>query len=243
MPDRLARSEARIGAFRRFLFVLPVEQGDDRQFGDGLVTVRNLNLHNRYNLIAIAPTFSQIPWYADHPTDPGIRQESRMVKAVAPAVDRLFPTSYPCRLLLGFSKSGWGAVSLLVRHPEVFEAAAAWDAPLMIQSPNRYGMEQVFATQKNFDRYFLPQQLQEKAWSLQGRKRVALFGYGNFRDQMRQAHGLLLQFHISYDYADGPPRKHHWDSGWVEQAVESLVEMTVPRRGRAATKEVRGGRP
>jgi hypothetical protein len=31
--------------------------------------------------------------------------------------------------LLGFSKSGNGALTPLLRHPHVFSAAAAWDAP------------------------------------------------------------------------------------------------------------------
>ena len=51
---------------------------------------------------------------------------------------------------IGFSKSGWGAFSLLLRHPEVFGRAAAWDAPLMLEQPNRYGMGAVFGSQENF---------------------------------------------------------------------------------------------
>jgi hypothetical protein len=227
LPDKFPQSDTRIAAEScRFLFVLPVESGDGREFGDGLSAVKNLNLHNIHKMVVIAPTFGQIPWYGDHPTDADARQESHMVKAVAPAVDRLFPSSSPRRLLLGFSKSGWGAVSLLIRHPDLFDAAAAWDAPLMVESPTRYGMEQVFATQKNFDGYFLPKQLREKAAVLQGSKRLALLGYGNFRDQMRMAHDLLLQLGVPHDYADGPRRRHHWNSGWVPEAVESLVKMT-----------------
>ena len=34
--------------------------------------------------------------------------------------------------LVGFSKSGWGAFSLLARNPAVFERAALWDAPTML---------------------------------------------------------------------------------------------------------------
>ena len=45
------------------------------------------------------------------------------------------------RLLVGFSKSGWGAYSLLLRHPDRFGKAAAWDAPLMEEraGPLRHG--------------------------------------------------------------------------------------------------------
>ena len=57
------------------------------------------------------------------------------------------------RLLLGFSKSGWGAFSLLLRHPDVFGRAAAWDAPLMMNKPGPYGSGDIFGTPENFARY------------------------------------------------------------------------------------------
>ena len=50
------------------------------------------------------------------------------------------------RLLLGFSKSGWGAFSLLLRYPERFGKAAAWDAPLMQERPDRFGMGEILGT-------------------------------------------------------------------------------------------------
>jgi hypothetical protein len=57
-------------------------------------------------------------------------------------------------LLLGFSKSGWGALfSLLLRHPDVFGKAAAWDAPLVMDSPGRHGNGDIFGTPENFEKY------------------------------------------------------------------------------------------
>ena len=89
----------------------------------------------------MAPTFSHLPWYADHPTDPDIRQESYLLEVVIPFIEANYPARADRRgrLLLGFSKSGWGAYSLLLRHPDVFGKAAAWDAPLMMSEPGKYG--------------------------------------------------------------------------------------------------------
>ena len=44
-----------------------------------------------------------LPWYADHPTDVGIRQESYFLKVVLPFVERTYParTERDGRLLLG----------------------------------------------------------------------------------------------------------------------------------------------
>lgn len=113
------------------LYVLPVETFDGQAWGDALGQIREHDLHNRHQLICVTPTFSHTPWYADHPTDPRIRQESHFLNVVLPFVDRTYPVNPDpaSRLLLGFSKSGWGAFSLLLRHPQSFGKAAAWDAP------------------------------------------------------------------------------------------------------------------
>jgi enterochelin esterase-like enzyme len=72
-------------------------------------------------------------------------------------VERTYPARAAAggRLLLGFSKSGWGAWTLLLRHPERFAKAAAWDAPLMLDAPGKYGSGPIFGTPENFERYRL----------------------------------------------------------------------------------------
>jgi hypothetical protein len=75
----------------RVLYVLPVEAGDGKQYGDGLLEVKKRGLHDRYGLICVQPTFARVPWYADHPTDPKVRQESYFLKVVVPFVEDKYP--------------------------------------------------------------------------------------------------------------------------------------------------------
>ena len=79
-----------------------------RALGSAIDEVKRFDLHNAHRLICVYPTFSQVPWYGDHPTDPRIRQESYFLKVVVPFVDREYPASSEPRgrLLVGFSKSG-----------------------------------------------------------------------------------------------------------------------------------------
>ena len=70
------------------VYVLPVETGNAHHYGDGLLEVKNRDLHRRFSAIFVAPTFSQLPWYADHPSDPDVRQESHFLKVVIPFVSR-----------------------------------------------------------------------------------------------------------------------------------------------------------
>lgn len=222
LPDRLER-----GRKYAVLYVLPVEPGDSSRYGDGLAEVKKLDLHNKHNLICVLPTFAKLPWYADHPTNAKIAQESYLIKEVLPFVEKTYPAQGR-RLLLGFSKSGWGAMTLLLRHPETFARAAAWDAPLMMDAPGKYGSGDIFGDRANFARYQVTRLLEQQAGKLGKDTRLGVFGYGGFRKEHQAAHELLERLKIAHEYKDGPARKHDWHSGWVAEAVEFLAPVAKP---------------
>lgn len=219
LPDRL-EPEVRYPV----VYVLPVEPQDEHRYGDGLIEVRPHDLHNHHGALFVAPTFSHLPWYADHPTDPHIRQETYFLEVVVPFIEGHYPAKPGSggRLLLGFSKSGWGAYSLLLRHPEFFGRAAAWDAPLMMDSPGKYGSGDIFGSKENFGKHQITKLLERRAEDLGGDERLILLGYGNFRDHHGQAHALMERLGIPHTYRDGPERQHDWHSGWVPDAVKLL---------------------
>ena len=208
------------------VYVLPVEPQGGERYGHGLREVQRTGLADKFRLICVAPTFSRVPWYADHPTDPAVRQESYLLRSVVPFVEQTYPTQGTAagRWLLGFSKSGWGAWTLLLRYPHVFGQAAAWDAPLALAQPDRYGTAEIFATQENFDRYQPLKLLPSRAKELGGAPRLILLGYDNFRGEHQQAHAVLQTLAIPHVYRDGPKRPHVWGSGWVEEALTLLTQ-------------------
>jgi len=220
LPDKLDPS-------RRYpvIYVLPVEPLNENHYGDGLLEVKAHDLHNHCQAIFVTPTFAHLPWYADHAADPKIRQESYFINEVLPLVEKTYPArpGPAGRYLLGFSKSGWGAFSLLLRHPQLFAKAAAWDAPLMMPAPSDFGMKPIFGTQANFEHYQISKLLQTHAPEVANGNRLILIAQGNFALQMQQVHELMLQLHISHTYRDGPSRAHTWHSGWVSQAVQLLL--------------------
>ena len=221
MPDR-------IDAERRYrvLYVLPVEAGNGVRWGDALGELLKHDLHNKHQLICVMPSFSHLPWYADHPTDAEIRQESYFVRVVVPTVEKHYPAlaRRDGRLLVGFSKSGWGAWSLLLRHPELFQRAAAWDAPLMMDWPSRYGSRDIFGTRENFQKYQLTELAGRHAAVEAERARLVHFGYGGFRDDHQRMHARLNELKIAHTYRDGPQKTHSWHGGWLPEAVQMLVE-------------------
>ncbi len=220
LPERLEK-----GKTYPCVYVLPVEAGSENRYGDGLKEIKKLDLHNTLKAVFVAPTFSLLPWYADHPTKKDVCQETYFVKVVVPFVEKTYPvkTTPEARLLLGFSKSGWGAYGLLLRHSDVFGKAAAWDAPLMMDKPGKYGSGDIFGTEGNFAVYRVTRLLEDNAAKFQKETRLILTGYGGFRGEHQKAHELMEKLKIAHEYRDGPQRKHDWHSGWVKEAAELLL--------------------
>ncbi|MBC8116232.1 MAG: hypothetical protein H7062_17735, partial [Candidatus Saccharimonas sp.] len=227
LPDKLDSAKR-----HPVLYVLPVEAARESKYGDGLAEVKRCDLHNKHGLICVAPTFAHLPWYADHPADKSIRQETYFVKVVVPFIDRTYPTlaNKESRWLLGFSKSGWGAWSLLARHPDLFGRAAAWDAPLDMQRFDLYGAAQVFGTQEHFETHRVLPALTKTPTLASTAPRLVLTGYDAFRTHHETTHRLLDEGKIPHIYRDGPMLKHVWDSGWVEEAVELLAGLSEPTK-------------
>jgi len=224
----------------RVLYVLPVEPGIGGRYGDGLVEVKKLDVHNRHGLICVAPAFDTVPWFMDHATDPRRRHESHLMCVVLPLVDGRYPTvaEPEGRLLLGFSKSGWGAFTLLLRHPDVFGYAAAWDCPMMLKEEDwdRWGIREAAGTVENFRRYQPARLLNSRTEPFRDRARFALLGHKSFgpgggssyqgeHTHTRWAHDTMSQLGIRHAYNNEVIVPHTWAAGWVGPAVEALMSI------------------
>ena len=87
--------------------------------GDGLNELESLNVENQYNTTIIEPIFPMYSWYADNPNDATINYETFVADILPQWVDSHFSTTgNEKNLLIGFSKSGYGAVDLLLKHPD-----------------------------------------------------------------------------------------------------------------------------
>jgi hypothetical protein len=225
LPDRLDLSNVKPDKKIRILYVLPVEEGAATRWGDPVKEAIKADLANRHRMICVFPEFAQLPWYADHPTDKAIRQESYLLKSVIPYVDEELSLNEAQveRYLVGFSKSGWGAFTLLLRNPGLFKKAAAWDAPLMMQKPGPNGSDSIFGNSDNFDKYEITSLLRKRKKQLQGAPRLISMGYDNFRENHLEFHIMATELNIPHVHRDGPQRRHHWESGWLREAVDLLM--------------------
>lgn len=213
----------------RTVYVLPVEAGNGTQFGDGLQVVQRANLHNIHQTIFVAPSFSDMPWYADHVSNTKVRQESHLVRVVVPFIEQRYSASRlgADRLLLGFSKSGYGAFSLLLRNPDTFGRAFAWDSPVGMSDPaTGWDYLKILGSRSNFQNYRITNLLTRQAPLLSRQPPRLLLGgysYGFTRSDHAKVSGLMTSLGIPHVYEPGRYRAHTWTSGWVPGAVAQLM--------------------
>ena len=125
---------------------------------------QSLDVEDQYNTTIIEPIFPMYSWYADNPNDATIDYETFVSSILPQWVDSHFSTTGDEKnLLIGFSKSGYGDVDLLLKHPDVFSAAAAFDFPadmtsynsMQSSTANDYGTQANFQNNYELDQSFL----------------------------------------------------------------------------------------
>jgi len=222
----------------RVVYLLPSTPELSHRSGDGLDEALRDDLHNRYGMVFVAPTYSDWPWMTDLPDQAMFQQLMYFIDEVVPFIDSCYP-SLP-RLLVGYSKGGSAALQMLLRYPALFAAAAAFDSPVMKTRPDEWEMPYFWPNPEHFDDFAIPNLLRTRGAELRGPARIALLGYGNFgqnppewsRDHLTAAHELLDELGIPHVYDNARYRAHRWDSGWLPEAVEALAGMTDPRTAR-----------
>lgn len=225
----------KIKAHKRYqvLYILPVKEKDNSKFGDGLLEIKKYDYHNKYNLICVAPEFTFQSWYANHETKPDQQDESHFLKTVIPFVDSTFQTIQNAkgRLLLGFSKSGWGAFTLLLRHPDKFNKAAGWDIGIRIdagpisENERTKKIERIFGSVSNFEKYRISSLLRQQGALLGDKARLFYYNSEGIRGLGgAEIHRLMVDLEIPHRYLFEPKRTHRWDSGWIPEAIRFLVE-------------------
>jgi hypothetical protein len=215
----------------RVLYLLPVNAGTDGEWGSGIVEARRLNLHNQYQLICIAPAYEVLPWYGDNPDKPDVRQSSYITDVVIPFVDREFSTirNKDGRLLVGFSKSGFGALGLFLMHPDTIGKVAVFDSFVNLPELKYYtewGLAETYGPMKNFDRYDVLELLRKQKDLFQKPPiRITILAGGpDSRIGVDALQSRLKDFNIPYIYILGSNMPHTWTSGWLSLAVASIAQ-------------------
>jgi enterochelin esterase-like enzyme len=226
----------------RVLYVLPVEKGFEKRYGYGLGILEQMNAHNTYDIIVVQMGFEKEPWFGDHATDTKARQASYLKEFVVPFVEKHYSTmgTPEGRLLIGFSKSGWGAFSLIMTYPEFFGYAASWDGPMLFDKFH-YSMEQVYGNLDQLNVYRPDILASKQKQHFQKKTRLVLTGekdWGksiptpNGGSHTAEMHLLLKKEGIKHVYDNNIKVPHRWDERWINPTLESLLGLPKAERNR-----------
>jgi hypothetical protein len=227
LPDGFDKSKQ-----YKVLYILPCFTGGS----PGLDEAKKLNLINKYNIIGVYPGYSTYPsvngpWYGDNPTDSVVRCDSYLTDIIVPFIDKTYPTiaKPEGRVVVGFSKSGVGAMQVFLRHIDVFGRVGAWDAPLLTDDSHHeyFGPSDYF--NKNFSVSFL---LNKRLDVLKDKPaRIAIAGPGPKGSMTGSsgAHELMIKLGISHYSNMSLGGAHAWTSGWLGPMVDVLMSEDMTK--------------
>jgi hypothetical protein len=129
-------------------------------------------------------------------------------------------------LLIGFSKSGYGALDLLFKHSSVFDAAAAWDFPADMVAYDSYGSSSSanYGTDANFQNNYRLIDTFIDTWKapFTAQDRIWISGYDVFQTQVADFDALLTSEGVLHTLGAQTYAAHNWYSGWLSDAVAGL---------------------
>lgn len=212
-----------------YVICLPVNTGVAGPFGHPLIEAKKHDLANRHQVIIVAPAYDVEPWFGDHPTNPAPRQQQYVLDALIPAIEQELPVRKdPAgRFIVGFSKSGLGALGLILRNPTQFARIAAFDSFMgqpTDEQFNKWGLVASYGTRANFDK-FDPMQLIDKAkadFKAADRRFVILAGGPGSRIGVDMLAQKLKDAQIPFTYILQTNAGHHWETGWLSMAIAGL---------------------
>jgi len=184
--------------------------------------------------------FEKEPWYGDHISNPKTRQASYLKEFIIPFIEKHYSTedAPEGRLLLGFSKSGWGAFSLILTYPEFFGYAASWDAPMFFDRFH-YSMEHVYGTLEQLNAFRPDLLVSKQKKHFLKKARLVLMGemdWGksipapNGGSHTVEMHKLLEKEGVKYIFNNTLKVPHRWNKQWMAPTLEALIGLTEAKK-------------
>ena len=216
------------------VYVLP-PQGGLKGYAKGFEVLKKMDAHNKYEFIVVTMSFEKEPWYGDHFENEKLRQASYVKEFLIPYIENKYSTfgTLEGRLLLGFSKSGWGSFSLILKYPDFFGYAASWDAPISFKtwtqpSTSRAGtytyrgMRDNYGSAEQLSLFRPDLNITKNGKYFREKTRLVLFGHAKFRIHNDKTHYWLNNAGIKHLYNNKIKCGHKWAPIWIEPALEFM---------------------
>lgn len=192
--------------------VLYLLHGWSGNFSGWLGDAPQLRRHaDTYQVLIVCPDGGYDSWYIDSPVDSTVRYETHITKEVVPYIDYYYNTrkDRSGRAISGLSMGGHGAMSLAIRHPDLFGAVGSMAGGLDLRmfKKNNWDLEGVLGQPsehwQNWEEYSVVNLVPRL-------KKLDLpviidCGLGDFfLEANREMHSLLLDAKILHEYTERP---------------------------------------
>lgn len=206
------------------LFVGPVEPTPNN-FGDGLAMIAGMDVHNDYKCVLVTMTTKSMPWYGR--TASGTHAVDRhVIENILPLIKKNYNVIADREgwLFVGFSKSGWGGVSLILRNPSAFGYVGAWDAPWNM-SYGQFETATSFGSSGQFALYNPVTILSTYISSVNDKERLWIGAGNNFNSHYTSFTNFLTTNSVPFrsNFANAPT--HAWRTDWLSVAIDELFDM------------------
>ena len=212
------------------VYCLPVNPGTAGKWGHPLTVARELGLANRHQVILVTPAYDAWPWFGGNPQRPEFRQSDYLTEVVIPLVEARLPALAEPRgrFLLGFSKSGHGALGILLRHRADFAQVAlfeTWFGQPNAKQWTEWGLDNCYGTRESYDAWN-PQNLldAQRAELVAEPSRITVLNGGpGARLGVEQLLAQLRDRKIPHTLIANPAWGHTWTSGWLPLALTAML--------------------
>lgn len=186
------------------LVFLPATDSDDRTYGvipDRIEGYPDLSIHHI--------RFPVMVWYNEDVRDQALRQIEALNRS--PIV------------LVGFSKSGLGAWNLARTIPERIEATVIFDAPVAREELPPWGTAPYYPDRERWLADLPIRHIADFKAAFPDGHRLVLISGANFYNEMSALSCALTAADAEHEFLPRPYLKHHWNSGWIEEALNILL--------------------
>lgn len=180
-----------------------------------------------HNVVIVVPYFkSSALWYGCK-DDGTVDMHSAMVNLPTQfSIDWLSASTNPMdHMLVGYSKSGWAAISLLMRNPHKFGYAACWDGPFNNYF-NQGDTVTAFGTQGQYDLYSPNLIADDYKSNYNTSRRIIVMGGNNFVSSYTNFLSTLNSNYIQFSERYNTEAKHCWAHAWAQYAFQMLMDLS-----------------
>lgn len=130
-------------------------------------------------------------------------------------------------ILVGFSKSGLGAWNIARAIPDLISGTIIFDAPVARESLPPWGTAPFYRDDESWQQDLPLRTVRSFRSVMPETHRLVLISGAGFHDEMCQLSNELTRVGSRHSFLSRPHLKHHWNSGWIGEGLNELVEQGV----------------